>query len=120
VVPLPPLVREGLVELRTAGLDADRIFPVSKRVCVTVRERTDGKTTLHDLRRTAATGWQRAGERRDLISYALGHHEGGPASDAHYLHGGPLRDHRAMLTRWTERILVAVEGARVLPFERTA
>jgi integrase len=120
VVPLPPLVREALLELRAAGLDSERVFPVSKRVAITVREKTDGVTTLHDLRRSAATGWQRNGERRDIISYALGHHEGGPASDAHYLHGGPLREHRAMLSRWSERILAAVDGGRVLPFEQSA
>lgn len=120
VVPLPLYVCNLLLELRAANLHADLVFPVSKRVTVTIRTKTDGVTHLHDLRRSAASGWQRAGERRDLVSYALGHNAGGPASDAHYLHAGPIREHRAMLTRWAEKILALVEGAKVLPFERTA
>jgi integrase len=60
--------------------------------------------TLHDLRRSCATGLARTGAHREVISRILGHHLGGPASTAVYDLYDRLPEQRAALERWAERL----------------
>jgi integrase len=135
VVPLPQAVMEMLSALPRS---ADRVFPVSRhnevRWWAPLRERTlallrkDGASpepfTLHDLRRTCATGCARLGASDGTVSRLLGHavHPGVAVTAIYNRHSG-LPELTSALNAWcayVQRVVDGKAGANVLPMRGRA
>jgi hypothetical protein len=79
-------------------------------------------TTVHDLRRSVASGLQRLGAPPHVITTVLGHarEAGATRSDASYTHDPRAAEHRAWLERWADhvaRLIGEAEPARVVAGE---
>lgn len=77
--------------------------------------------TVHDLRRTAASGMQRLGVRVEVIERALNHVSGSFRGVAGTYQRDPMTDDvRDALERWAWHVTNVVEGrdAAVVPFKR--
>jgi integrase len=102
-----------------------RTIPITK-LGMAVQEVTGiPDITIHDLRRSCASGLQRLGAPPHVISAVLGHtrEAGSLQADAHYAHGGRLAEHRVWLERWASHVerLVrqgASAPADIVPFLR--
>jgi integrase len=69
--------------------------------------------TLHDARRSAASGMQKLGVRVEVIERALNHVSGSYRGVAGIYQVNPLtEDVRTALTRWSEHVLAVVEGRK--------
>jgi integrase len=77
--------------------------------------------TLHDLRRTTASGMQQIGVRTEVIERALNHASGVFRGVSGVYQTDPLTDDvRAALVKWSEHIqrVVSGESAKVVPMRR--
>jgi integrase len=110
-VPLSPLAVDVLQALRDARPRADHLFRGASIQASTVGDRLKIATdihdvTIHDLRRSCASGLQRIGAPPHVISVVLGHarEAGAVATDAHYTHDRRLSEHRLWLERWARHV----------------
>jgi hypothetical protein len=66
--------------------------------------------TMHDLRRTMATGLQHLGVNMDVIKAAIAHTADSDVTSAHYAQSDLAREVREALTRWQATITQMVRG----------
>jgi integrase len=121
VVPLPPLALRVLADLRPVSGDAPWVF-VGKRGASlannpagwteVLRSASGLKFTLHDLRRTCATGCARLGASESTVSRILGHKAiaGTIAVSGIYDRFDRLPEIRAALTAWANYVERLVTG----------
>jgi len=105
-VPLSPRAVQVLRELRKVTGGQEAVFvapglPISWRVGELVKNIT-GDVTIHDLRRSCASGLQRLGAPPHVISVVLGHarEAGATQTDGAYTHDPRAREHREWLELW--------------------
>lgn len=130
VVPLPALAREILAKVpkieggyifTTTGSSAISGWSKCKRA-LDKEMKLDKPWTLHDLRRTAASGMQRLGVRTEVIERALNHVSGSYHGVAGIYQRDPLSDEvRAALLRWSQHVagLVAGKQDKVVKLRKT-
>lgn len=115
-VPLSPLAVRLLIENDIDELEDDeRLFTFSEdRVGVVIREKTGIKVSIHDLRRSTASGLQRIGAPPHVISIVLGHarEEGSTQTDGAYTHDPRAQEHRLWLERWALHVEKLVSPQR--------
>jgi integrase len=125
VVPLPPLALRILADLRLVSGETPWVF-VGKRGASlannparwteVLRSASGLDFTLHDLRRTCATGCARLGSSESTVSRILGHKAvaGTIAVSGVYDRFDRLPEIRAALAAWSEYVesLVAGEAQR--------
>jgi len=123
-VPLSPLAVAELKRLREKTGESPRVFG-PRRSDSDLGDALHDATgirdvTLHDLRRTCATGLQKLGAPPHVISVVLGHirEHGATATDAAYTHDRRAAEHRAWLERWAQHIerLLGAEAGKLLAF----
>jgi integrase len=135
VVPLPPLAIRLLADLRPVSGSTPWVFVGPRgaslannpaRWTEVVRQASGLDFTLHDLRRTCATGCARLGASESTVSRILGHKAvaGTVAVSGIYDRFDRLPEIRAALAAWAtyvERLVTGGEGhAEVVPFGRVS
>jgi integrase len=79
--------------------------------------------TLHDLRRTFATGWQKLGIRQEVTEVAL-NHAGGLVSGVAAIYGrhAYTEEKRSAMDAWAEHVtsIVSVPADKVVPFKQAS
>jgi integrase len=104
----PPRWREWV--FRAQGFSIGVIGTEAKRVSGLA------DVSIHDLRRSTASGLQRIGAPPHIISTVLGHarEAGATATDAAYTHDRRVDEHRLWLERWARHVegLIARAEAR--------
>lgn len=120
-VPLSPLAIKLLRELEPITGDRPRIFVgqgISSGTVGNVAKAVTGiaDVTIHDLRRTCASGLQRIGAPAWVISQALGHvrEAGSMPSDVAYVHGGRPGEVKVWMSRWSDHVELLL-GEREAP-----
>jgi integrase len=127
VVPLPPLAREVLGEVKQIAGKPGYIFTTNGSTPVSgfskIKNRLDhamGEVPpwqLHDLRRTAATGMAELGIAPHIIEAVLNHVSGAKAGVAGVYNRAAYADQkRAALASWAEYVqgLIASESAKIV------
>jgi integrase len=135
VVPLPPLTLHILADLRPVTGDSRWVFAGKRGASLAnnparwteiVRKACALDFTLHDLRRTCATGCARLGASESTVSRILGHKAiaGTIAVSGIYDRFDRLPEIRAALVAWSKYVeaLVTVEEKRgeVVAFDRAS
>ena len=129
VVPLPPLARDILAAVNTAG---EFIFSTNGSAPITCGSKIKGRLDaamkaepwrLHDLRRTVATGMAELGISPHIVEAVLNHVSGAKAGVAGtYNRAVYAAEKKAALERWAEHVegLVSGKTAKVVPFRAEA
>lgn len=121
VVPLPPLALSILADLRPASGGSAWVFVGKRGASLAnnparwtelVRRRVDFDFTLHDLRRTCATGCARLGASESTVSRILGHKAvaGTIAVSGIYDRFDRLPEIRSALAAWAGYVETLVSG----------
>ncbi len=114
-IPLAPLSVRLFREAMAAGSKPSVFAEVPIRHMNKVARDATGidDITLHDLRRSCASGLQRLGCPPHVISVVLGHarEEGSTAVDGVYMHDRRVSEHRAWLERWAAHVHALVASS---------
>jgi integrase len=107
---------DGFSVARVSAAKRDRLFLGFSlgAIGAEIKLATELDVSIHDLRRTTASGLQRLGAPPHVISIVLGHsrEEGATQTDGAYAHDPRTAEHRAWLERWAAHVEVLV-GAGV-------
>jgi integrase len=131
LVPLAPQLARRLEQLQELTGDRDRVFagaPAARgqtrhrwwsKIVEGARAKGAAHFTVHDLRKTCATGLGDLGTHEDVVSLILGHKKKS-VTGRHYNFSDRLAERRAALTAWAARVDAIVAGGRsnVLPMAR--
>src|SRR5262249_47276887 len=120
-VPLSPAALAIIAGL-PRRVDAERLFTIKRRPITgfsRMKERLDVRSgvadwTLHDIRRTVASGLQRLGVRLEVTESVLNHRSGSMAGIVSvYQRHDYAEEKRAVLGRWADHVEAVVSGRKV-------